>query len=209
MKRTHLQLALALGVALLAAGCARRRCCPSSPGAGTWSPIAPVAPAGPGAGTTTPLALEAVSAPEAARRLHGRTFVSMSCTAAGCVSTLEALAQSAGVNLVVSDAARRQAAGDISLDLQGVTLAQALDAVTAAQGLTWHEEGPGLIVIDVKDGAGAPAVAPGEGAAPDEAPEGLHGADHDGEDDEGADDDGEDDDDPGDDDDEDDDDERR
>lgn len=177
MKTTRLLSVIALAGALSLAGCARSRCCPSPCGGPAWQPVE-AAPTGPvstvetlptgdvRAGTT-----EALTAEEAAARLHGHRFQSLACTSEKCLSVVEALARTAGVNIVVSAEARERM-GHVTLDFKDVSLAEALDHLTKAHGLVWTDNGDGTVSIDVAEGAEeAPAAddggdAPTDGDAP-------------------------------------------
>ncbi|MGE0191844.1 MAG: STN domain-containing protein [Planctomycetota bacterium] len=178
MKTCRLLTVVALAGTLTLAACARSRCCPSPCGPGAWQPVEAV-PTGPTstvetlptgdvrAGTAEPLTPE-----QAAQRLHGHRFQSLACTSETCLGVVEALARTAGVNIVVSAAARERM-GPVTLDFKDVSLAEALDHLTKAHGLTWTDQGDGTVTIDVAEGAEETAVVEedgGEAPAVDEAP---------------------------------------
>lgn len=204
MKRTCTTLLLVATLPLVFSACARSRCRPSPcGGAPSWRAIEPVPTGGvvpTPAVSAAPGAARPSATEETAQRLHGYRFQSLSCTDEGCGGVLSALAHTCGINVFVTPAARARM-GKVSLDLQDATMAQALDAITSANGLTWSETGPNVVTIDVPAGS-APAAQPAPAQATP-APEaddddGAEGDDddaddHDGDDDD--DDDGDDDDD--------------
>ncbi|MEZ6007870.1 MAG: STN domain-containing protein [Planctomycetota bacterium] len=187
MKTTRYLSLIALAGALSLAGCARNRCCPSpcgSPcGSAAWQPVEAV-PTGPTStvetlptGDVSAGTHEALTAEQAAARLHGHRFQSLACTSEKCLSVVEALARTAGVNIVVSAEARERM-GPVTLDFKDVSLAEALDHLTKAHGLTWTDNGDGSVSIDVAEGAeempaadeGSEAPADADAPAADDAP---------------------------------------
>ncbi len=183
MKKTTLVTTLSALCAVLAlSACARGRCC-RVPGGSAWQPVEPppaeAAPSGPAstaevtaAGGLTAGVADVVSGDEAAKRLHGHRFQSLSCDGAKCGSVLEALARTAGVRVHVTPAARERL-GTVSMSFQNVTLAEALDQITKAQGLAWSDDGANTVTIDVvaadaTSGDLPPAGAPDGSPAVDE-----------------------------------------